>query len=94
MEQMYKAMLEVLDDPKRLRVIVNTNIPNLKSIGVENLYYMIDRSEDLGETAADHWYVTNSDLAGREFGTSEEVIKFMQSLAATGVTLNIYAETY
>lgn len=87
-------MLQVLDDPKQLRIIVYTNIPTLESIGEENLYYMIDRSEDCGETVADHWHVTNSDGTGCKFGTNEEVFNFMQSLAATGVTLKVHTETY
>lgn len=87
-------MLQVLDDPKQLRIIVYTNIPTLESIGEENLYYMIDHSEDCGETVADHWYVTNSDVTGCKFGTNEEVINFFEALAKTGIELNIHTETY
>ena len=94
MEQLYRAMLEVLDDPKQLRVIVYTNIPTLESIGEENLYYMIDHSEDCGETVADHWHVINSDGAGCKFGTNEEVINFFEAIAKMGVELSIHTETY
>lgn len=70
-----ECMLEVLDNPKEKRIIVETNIPSLGHIG-ETIYYMIDKSTDCGDTVIKglEWQVTNNEGAGTEAPDNRSVI--------------------
>ena len=88
------AMLHALDDPKGIRVVVNTNIPCL---GIDDdeqtVTYLIDLSDGGGEELYEHWMITNYDVAGREFKSNIAVLNFFQEFPQ-GAIESIYAESY
>ena len=88
------AMLQVLDDPKGVRVVVNTNIPCLGiNDDEQTVTYLIDLSDGGGEELYEHWHVTNYDGAGREFASNIDVLNFFDDFPE-GVITEIYAESY
>lgn len=89
------AMLHVLDDPKGVRVVVNTNLPCL-GIDIDNeqtVTFLIDLSDGGGEELYEHWHVTNYDGAGKEFNSNIDVLNFFLRFPE-GVITEIYAESY
>lgn len=88
------AMLQVLDNPTDDRVIICTRIPSLDDLG-ESMYYMLDKSDDNGETAikGKSWRLTNSDGAGSFIACSHDVIQLLDRLP-DGVIERIHLERY
>lgn len=83
-------MLQVLDDPTSVRIIVETKYPNLESES-DNAYFMIDRSnggvihavtgEVIDEAEVyDYWQVSDSIGQTRKFNTNVELIEFLDSI--------------
>lgn len=87
------AMLHVLDDPKGVRVVVNTNIPCLKMGDDYTLTYLIDLSDGGGEELYEQWLITNYDGASVEFKSNIDVLNFFQGFPE-GAIESIYAESY
>lgn len=83
-------MLQVLDDPTSVRIIVETKYPNLESES-DNAYFMIDRSnggvihavtgEVIDEAEVyDYWQVSDSIGQTRKFNSNVELIEFLDSI--------------
>lgn len=88
------AMLHALDDPKCVRVVVNTNIPCLGiNDDEQTVTYLIDLSDGGGDVIYDNWHITNYDGAGREFKSNIDVLNFFQGFPE-GAIESIYAESY
>lgn len=100
-----KMILEVLDTPKELRLIIDTEIPTLCVKGTDStpvegievsdtLYYMIDRSPDMGETISDVWRVSASEGGWYEIPTHQKLIDFINQILAKCPFANIWVESY
>lgn len=94
MEKLYKCLLEVLDEPTNLRVVVSTDIPALIAGDDTNIIYLIDRSEDDGETPTDLWLVRNNEDGEARFATNACLVGFFQRFADAGVKFNAHTESY
>lgn len=74
-------MLQVLDDPTGVRIIVKTRYPDFSDPnGTQDAYFMIDRSDDVGDTEADHWKVSDSIGQTKNFNSNAELIEFIESI--------------
>lgn len=102
-----KMMLEVLDAPKSVRIIIDTNLPALcgnisdtiEEIGngekiSDTMYYMIDRSPDQGETVSDVWHVSTSCGGGIEIPTNVLLIDFINQITCCCKDAKIWVESY
>lgn len=100
-------MLEVLDAPQSVRIIIDTNLPALsgnisdtiEELGngeeiSDTLYYMIDRSLDQGETVSDMWHVSNSCGGGFEIPTHQLLIDFIKQITCHCKDAMIWVESY
>lgn len=85
--ELMMLMLQVLDDPTSVRIIVETKYPNLESES-DNAYFMIDRSnggvihavtgEVIDEAEVyDYWQVSDSIGQTRKFNSNVELIEFI-----------------
>ena len=72
-------MLQVLDDPTGVRIIVETSYPDLSQEDGSNAYFMIDRS-DGDEDVFDYWWVTDSLGQSHKFDSNVELIEFFESI--------------
>jgi hypothetical protein len=94
--EMKEALLDIVEQPTKYRVIVETQLPSLDPIA-GNLYYMIDKGDcgvnGQGAKVYDHYQVTNSDGGGKHFTAWREVVEFFDKLAAA-TELDIYVETF
>lgn len=88
------CMLEVLDNPKEKRIIVETCIPNLARID-EQVYYMIDKTYGCGEEVIEgtEWYVTNSEEVGTQAPENQAVILLFSQFPDECIE-RIYVESY
>ena len=102
-----KMMLEVLDAPKSVRIIIDTNLPALSgniSDTIEELgngeeisdtiYYMIDRSPDQGETVSDMWHISTSCGGGFEIPSHAFLIGFINQITCHCKDAKIWVESY
>lgn len=102
-----KMMLEVLDAPKSVRIIIDTNLPalcgNLSDTieeldnGVEmsdTMYYMIDRSPDQGETVSDMWHISTSCGGGFEIPTNAMLLSFVKLITDHCKDPKIWVESF
>lgn len=101
-----KMMLEVLDAPKSVRIIIDTKLPALNNPQetIENLgngeeisdtlYYMIDRSPDQGETESDVWFVSNSCGCGFEIPSHALLLDFIKRITDHCKDAKIWVESY
>lgn len=89
-----QCMLEVLDNPKEERIIVQTNIPSLDHIG-ETIYYMIDKTYGCGDEVIEgtEWHVTNSEGAGTDAPDNQSVILLFSQFPDDCIE-RIYVESY
>ena len=91
-------MLQVLDDPTGVRIIVETSYPDFSDHnGTQNAYFMIDRSDanfavDSEPEIYDYWQV--SDILGqsKEFNSNVELIEFLESIK--GLITRAWVETF
>lgn len=101
-----QMVLDVLDDPTGLRIIVDTKLPALLdgSIDVhkmimddvveESLYYMIDRTSDCGQTVSDEWHITNSVGGGLVIPTNGWLVIFIENLLHRCKDAVVHTESY
>ena len=101
-----KMMLEVLDAPKSVRIIIDTKLPALyypqetiENMGngeeiSDTLYYMIDRSPDQGKTASDMWHVSNSCGGGLEIPSNALLLDFIERITDYCTDAKIWIESY
>lgn len=102
-----KMMLEVLDAPKSVRIIIDTNLPalcgNLSDTieeldnGVEmsdTMYYMIARSPDQGETVSDMWHVSTSCGGGFEIPTNAMLLSIVKLITDHCKYPKIWVESF
>lgn len=99
-------MLEVLDAPTKLRIIVDTKIPALTDIAmtIENLtdgndiedtmYFMIDRTNDVGITESKEWYVSSSCSECFTIPTNAMVLDFIDNVVRKCNDAKVWVETY
>lgn len=81
-------MLQVLDDPTSVRIIVETKYPNLLTEDMDNAYFMIDRGEcgcsiegcEEEPQVYDYWQVSDSIGQARKFNSNVELIEFLDSI--------------
>lgn len=87
-------MLQVLDDPTGVRIIVETSYPDFSEDNGHdgNAYFMIDRSDanevydaETGEKILsadvyDYWQVSDSIGQSKKFNSNGELIEFVQSI--------------
>lgn len=105
-EEVLEMMLEVLDAPTECRIVVETPIPtssycakiaNLDDFDYNDptstVYFMIDRSEDAGETACDKWQITSSNNDWWASSSSTKVADFIMHIA-TSCVAKVYVEGY
>lgn len=80
-------MLQVLDDPTGVRLIVETKYPDFQEMNPNgNAYFMIDHG-DCGmsnnkesEVVYDHWKVSDSIGQTKNFNSSIKLIEFLDSI--------------
>lgn len=102
-----KMMLEVLDAPESVRIIIDTKLPALSgdisdtidelADGEEitdTIYYMIDRSPDQGETVSDMWYVSTSCGGGFAFPSNKLLLDFIGRITSRCKDAKIWVEPY
>lgn len=105
-EQVLEMLLEVLDAPTKNRIIIQTQIPtsfdyeevaNLDDFDYDNptstVYFMIDRSEDAGETVCDKWQISSNNNDWWVSSSSEKVADFIIHIA-TSCVARVYVESY
>lgn len=88
-----EMILEVLDAPKKLRIIIDTQLPSLCDIS-ETLYYMIDRSDDCGETVIDKWHISSSAGGMVEIPTHGQLLDFVEQITRHCPDAKIWVEDY
>lgn len=98
-ESIYLMMLQVLDDPTGVRIIVNTTYPDFSNQNGEgNVYFMIDRgdcgvsNDKSSEVVYDHWKVSDSLGQVKEFGSNADLIEFLESIE--DCTTSAYVESF
>lgn len=93
-------MLQVLDDPAGVRIIVETKYPDFSAeCGHDgNAYFMIDHG-DCGTTVDandsvvyDHWKVSDSLGQTKKFNSNVELIEFLESIE--GLITNAWVESF
>lgn len=102
-----KMMLEVLDAPTSVRIIIDTRLPSLignisdtiESISNgeeiwDTLYYMIDRSPDCGMTKSDMWHVSNSCGGGLEIPSNALLLDFIERITDHCKDPKIWVESF
>jgi hypothetical protein len=96
--EMKEALLDIMEQPTKFRVIVQTQIPTFGT-QCDNLYYMIDKGDcgceingDAPEVF-DHYQVTTSTGDETSCESWREVVEFFDKLAAA-TTINIYVESF
>ena len=102
-----KMLLEVLDAPKSVRIIIDTNLPALcgnlsgtiEELGngeeiSDTIYYMIDRSPDQGETVSDMWHVSTSCGGGFEIPSHKLLIDFIAQITDHCKDPKIWVESF
>lgn len=106
-EDLSTAILQVLDAPTELRIIIVTHLPALCSNITDTieelaygekisdtLYYMIDRSPDNGETASDMWVVSNSCGGAIEIPSHTLLLDFVEQITSHCPDAKIWVEGY
>lgn len=90
-----RCMIEVMEHPLTRRVIIETNIPNVGDSLGSQLYYMLDRSNDCGETIIKGtcWSITNSDGVGTLANCADDVLNLFRDMGDGAIT-RIYDELY
>lgn len=106
MDTIERMMLDVLDAPNSLRVIIDTKLPTIDSTpeAIESLsygeefpdtlYYMIDRSPDQGETASEMWKVSASSGGWFEIPAHALLLKFVKRITNECPNAKIWVESY
>ena len=107
-EEVLEMLLEVLDAPTECRIIVQTPIPTASDYGkkmkielgdfdyddpISTIYFMIDRSEDMGETACDKWQITSNNNDWLESSSSVKVADFIMHIV-TSCNAKVYVEGF
>ena len=105
-EEILEMLLEVLDAPTECRIIVKTPIPTAfeyekkTELGdfdyddpTSTIYFMIDRSEDMGETACDKWQITSNNNVWLESSSSVKVADFIMNIV-TGCNAKVYIDGF
>lgn len=105
-EEILEMLLGVLDAPTECRIIVQTPIPTVSEyekkteLGDFNydaptckIYFMIDRSEDMGETACDKWQITSNNCDWWVSSSSVKVADFIMYIV-TSCNAKVYVEGY
>lgn len=100
-ETIYMMMLQVLDDPTSVRIIVQTSYPDFNNFiddTVGNAYFMIDHG-NCGTTVEandsevyDHWQVTDSIQQTHKFNSNAELIEFLESIE--GLITEAWVESF
>ena len=95
MENIEAMLLEVIEKPTELRVILQTEIPCLYGDSCnEHVYYMFDRTDDCGETACDEWIINSSDGGGCRIKSHMEVRELIYKIIAGLKDYKIYIDSY
>lgn len=102
-----KMILEVLDNPLCVRLIVDTKLPSLcnnlsdmiEELGngediSDTIYYMIDRSPDQGGIVSDMWHVSNSCGGGFEIPSHSLLLSFVEQIVRRCPKSEIWVESY
>lgn len=92
-------MLQVLDDPTGVRIIVETSYPDFSDQnGTQNAYFMIDHG-DCGvsgdrssEVEFDYWQVTDSLGQCKKFNSNAALIEFLDSIE--GLITKAWVESF
>ena len=92
-------MLQVLDDPTGVRIIVETKYPDFSDQnGIQNAYFMIDRgdcgmpNDKESEVVFDYWQVSDSLGQCKKFNSNIELIEFLNSIE--GIITNAWVESF
>lgn len=96
---LHLMMLQVLDDPTSIRIIVQTKYPDFSDEnGTQSAYFLIDHG-DCGTTVDandakvyDHWKVSDSIGQTKDFNSNIELIHFLDSLEE--LITNAYVESF
>lgn len=105
-EEILEMLLEVLDAPTECRIIVQTPIPTASDykkkteLGdfdyddpTSTIYFMIDRTEDMGETACDKWQITSNNNDWWVSSSSTKVADFIMHIV-TSCDAKVYVEGF
>lgn len=91
-DAIYKMMLYVLDKPTEYRIVICTDAPVIEGAcsdtlealknreTLDGLYYMIDRTSDIGETVANDWHVTTNCGGSAIIPTNGLLIRFIKQV--------------
>ena len=98
-------MLQVLDDPTGVRIIVGTKYPDFQEMNPnDNAYFMIDRSDanDVYDVVTkekvqsaevyDYWQVSDSLGQCKKFNSNVELIEFLNSIE--GIITKAWVESF
>ena len=92
-------MLQILDDPTGVRIIVETKYPDFSDQnGTQNAYFMIDHgdcgvsNDKKSEVVYDHWKVSDSIGQTKNFNSNVELIEFLDSIE--GLITNAWVESF
>lgn len=88
-----QLLLEVLDAPTEKRIVIETDLPVFDDVD-NNLYYMIDRSPDQGDTTSDKWHVSTNVDSLRTFDTHKEVLSLAKKIMAAANEADIRIESF
>ena len=105
-EEVLEMLLEVLDAPTECRIIVQTPIPTASDYEKKMelgdfdyddptsiIYFMVYRSEDMGETACDKWQITSNNNVWLESSSSVKVADFIMHIV-TNCNAKVYVEGF
>ena len=91
-------MLQVLDDPTGVRIIVNTKYPDFQEMNPDgNAYFMIDRSDanfavDSEPEIYDYWQVSDCLGQFKKFNSNVELLQFLSDIE--GIITNAWVESF
>lgn len=92
-------MLQVLDDPTGVRIIVETKYPDFSDQnGTQNAYFMIDRgdcgipNDKESEVVYDHWQVSDSLGQSCKFNSNVKLLEFLNSIE--GIITKAWVESF
>lgn len=101
-EEVLEMLLEVLDAPKDVRIVIDTKLPRTsdpnKVVDLDDfdeddtLTYLVDKSDGESEVF-DKWKITSYDGGWWESSSSVKVANFIMHIA-TSCNANVYVDGY
>lgn len=73
--------------------MIETDLPVFDDTD-DNLYYMIDRSPNQGDTASDKWHVSTNVGSLRTFDTHKEILSLAKKIMAATNEADIRIESF